>query len=342
MAQKLRIGVVGAGRMGRIHIENLLTISRVEVAAICTVLPHEIEWAKKTVPNAVVTPDYDEFIVSDLIDAVLLVTPTGFHKEQVLKAIHAGKHVLCEKPLAATPQDAWDIYNESLKYPSLKVACAFPRRYARVYTEAAARIHRGDIGEITTIRSQTTDLYQNDDFFVNYIKNSGGIFVDCTIHDIDACLFLIGQDITPRTAYGVGTARLFPQFLEYGDVDDGIGTITFDEQTVMTVYGSRNNRHGHHTMTEIMGTKGRILINGQPRLDQIDISDETGTRMVGPSSHMDVFAPAFKLELEAFRDWILDGAKVNFNLKDAAKAVSIGYSLMESLRTKTLAPVKEY
>ncbi|KAK9447329.1 uncharacterized protein V1518DRAFT_421958 [Limtongia smithiae] len=332
----LRIGVAGAGRMGRIHIENILSLSRVTVTAVCTVLPHEIEWAKSVLgPEGVVTPDYNEFVNLPNVDAVLLVTPTGFHKDQVFGALKAGKHVLCEKPIAGNPADAWAVYYESLKYPNLKVACAFPRRYASVFVEAARRIKNGEIGEVTTLRSQTTDLYQNDEFLINYIKHSGGIFVDCTIHDIDACLYLLGKDVLPTSAYGTGSANLFPQFKEFGDVDDALGLVNLDgDKTVMNVYGSRNNRHGHHTMTEIMGTKGRILINGQPRLLQVDISDETGTRMIGAKSHMELFTEAFKLEIEGFRDWILDGTEAHFNLKDAAKAVSIAYSLMESLRSK--------
>ncbi|KAK9459573.1 uncharacterized protein V1516DRAFT_687311 [Lipomyces oligophaga] len=338
----LNFGVAGAGRMGSIHIENMMRTPGIKIIAVCTVVPREIEWVKSVFPDAIVTADFDEFLAVEQLDAVLLVTPTAFHKEQVIKSMHAGKHVICEKPIAATPQDAWEVYHESLKFPELKVACAFPRRYATVYMDAAERIRKGEIGEITTIRSQSADLYQCNEFFLNYIKVSGGIFIDCNIHDIDNCLFLIGRDVHATTAYAVGTTHVFPQFAEWGDVDDGMGIVTFEEQLVMNVYGSRNMRHAHHTMTEIIGTKGRILLNGQPRLNQIDISDETGTRMVGATSHMDVFAPAFQREIEGFRDWITIDKKPSFNLKDAAKAVSIAFALTESLREKALATVKEY
>ncbi|KAK7206217.1 oxidoreductase-like protein [Myxozyma melibiosi] len=336
----LRIGVVGAGRMGRIHIENLLTMPRVQVTAVCTVVPSEIAWATSvlTAPSALVTADFDTFLALDSVDAVLLVTPTAFHKEQVLKALAAGKHVLCEKPLCGTPADAWEVYSTSLTYPHLKVACAFPRRYGALFVDARARIANGEIGDIISIHSRTTDLYQNDEFLINYIKHSGGIFVDCNIHDIDICLYLLGRDAKPATAYATGTAVVFPQFDQFGDVDDGMGLVSFeDRKTVFSLYGSRDNRHGHHSRTEIIGTKGRLLLNGQPRLLQLDISDENGTRMIGPKSHMEVFAPAFRLELEGFRDWILDDVKPHFDLKDAAKAVSIGFALMESLRENKVA-----
>ncbi|KAK9387140.1 hypothetical protein V1515DRAFT_601924 [Lipomyces mesembrius] len=332
--KELRIGIAGAGRMGRIHIENMVEIRFVKVVAVCTPIESEQEWAIDFLgPETVVYSDFSDFLKADF-DAALIVTPNKFHKEQVLEAIANGKHVFCEKPLAADAKGAWEVYNKSLEYPQLKIACGFPRRYAAAYVEAAKKIRNGDVGEVITLRSQTTDLYMNNDYFVNYIKTSGGIFLDCNIHDIDACLFLMGTDETPVRAYATGTTNVFPVFKEFGDVDDGLGLVDFADGKVVNVYGSRNNKHAHHSMTEVIGTKGRILINGQPRLYTIDISDEMGTRMEGAKSQMDLLAPAFKAEILAFRDWILDGAEPNFNLKDAAKAVSIGEALMASLKTK--------
>ncbi|KAK9311495.1 hypothetical protein V1524DRAFT_442204 [Lipomyces starkeyi] len=338
----LRMGVAGAGRMGKIHIEHLLETRFVHVNGICTPVKTEQEWAAQTVPEAKVFSDYKDLVAQDNIDAVMLVTPTGLHKEQVFLALQHGKHVFCEKPLALSASDAWDIYYESLKYPHLKVCCGFPRRYAKQYIEAARRIRNGEIGKVITLRSGTSDLFQDNEFFINYIKGSGGIFVDCNIHDIDACLFLLGQDKLPVRAYATGTTHVFPQFAEFGDVDNGLGLVDFEGGLVMNLYSSRDNKHGHHTMAEVIGTKGRILLNGEPRILPLDISDENGTRYLGPLDHMDVFSPAFKAELVAFRDWILYDKPINFDLKDAAKAVSIGYALMESLGKKQAVPVTVY
>ncbi|KAK7207660.1 oxidoreductase-like protein [Myxozyma melibiosi] len=341
-AKVLRIGVAGAGRMGQIHIQNMLEIRRLKVTAVCSVLKSELKWAEETIGDGVKTfEDYDSFLASDLFDAVLIVTPSGFHKEQAIKAMRAGKHVFCEKPIAPDAASAWEVYYESLKHPDLKVACGFPRRYAAPYVEARKRIERGDIGDVVTLRSQTTDPYQPGDYIINYIKTSGGIFVDACIHDIDACLFLLGADKVPETAYATGSANVYPMFKDFGDVDDGVGLVTFTSgDTVMSVYGSRINRHAHHSMTEVTGTKGKLVISGQPRQLQLDISDANGTRMEGPQSQMEQLGPAFKQEIEAFRDWILDDVKPNFNLKDAAKAVSIGAALMESLRQKSIAKIE--
>ncbi|KAK9364486.1 hypothetical protein V1509DRAFT_613420 [Lipomyces kononenkoae] len=339
----LRMGVAGCGRMGQIHINNMLEMRFIVVTAVCSVIKTELDWAVKTIDGVLTFENFDDFIASDTFDAVLIVTPNIFHHDQVIAAMHHGKHVFCEKPISPDAKSAWDVYYESLKYPDLKVCCGFPRRYVTPYVEAAKKIRNGDIGTVTTLRSQTTDLRMEGDYFVNYIKNSGGIFVDCCIHDIDACLYLLGEDKTPATAFSTGTTNAWPLFQQFRDVDDGMGLVTFEtEDVIMNVYGSRNNPHGHHTMTEVIGTKGRILINGQPRLIALDISDEKGTRMEAPDTQMTAFGYAFKLEMEAFRDWILYDKEPNFNLKDAAKAVSIGAALMDSLGKKTLAKINVY
>ncbi|KAK9427520.1 hypothetical protein V1505DRAFT_34694 [Lipomyces doorenjongii] len=342
-AKELRIGIAGAGRMGRIHIMNILETRFVRITAVCSVIHSELEWAKEHVPGAELVTSFDEFIVKDTFDAVIIVTPNGLHAQQVRAALANGKHVFCEKPLSPDAKSAWEVYYDSLKYPHLKVACGFPRRYVPAYVIAARKIRNGDIGDVITLRSQTTDLIMNNDYFVNYIKTSGGIFVDCCIHDIDACLFLLGKDELPSRAYATGTTNVFPVFEKFGDVDDGMGLVDFaNGKTIMNVYGSRDNRHGHHSMTEVIGTKGRILINGQPRLFNLDISDDSGTRMEGAETQMEVFGSAFKNEIEAFRDWILEGKEPNFNLKDAAKAASIGAALMDSLHRKGQVDVVTY
>lgn len=334
----LRIGAVGAGRMGRIHIENMLETRFVEVVSLVTVMESEKKWMKELVPEAKVFDNYDEFISDPNIDAVVISSPSGFHKEHVFKAMEHGKHVFCEKPLTENPETAWEVYNKSLEYPHLKICCAFPRRYCQEYVEAAKAIREGRLGTITTLRSQCTDKYDPSEYFVNYIKTSGGIFVDSSIHDIDICLFLLGQDKKAGQAFATGTTNVFPQFAEFGDVDDGMGVVTLDGDLVMNVYGCRNNAHGHHTMTEVRGSKGRLLVNPEPRLLNLEISSNLGTNYAAAKDHMELFSAAYKAELVGFRDWILFDKEHNFNLKDAAKAVTIGHALQTSLRKNS--PIK--
>ncbi|CAN6674830.1 hypothetical protein TRVA0_067S00386 [Trichomonascus vanleenenianus] len=337
----LRFGVIGAGRMGSIHIENVLSTRFTSVTAVITVVEQEKAWVRETIPGAKIHESYDEFVRDPEVDAVIICSPNFLHEEHFIKALQNGKHVFCEKPLSIDSSIAWKMYNESLKYPDLKVACAFPRRFVDSYKDARAAIAAGEIGEVINVRSQTTDLYDPSPAFSNYIKTSGGIFVDCNIHDLDAALYLIGKDVTPTTAYGTGTTEVFPQFKAWGDVDNSFGLVNFTEGVVVSVHGSRDNAHGHHSCTEVNGTKGRILINGEPRHRNIDISSANGTKMTAADTQMVLFSEAYRNEIIAFRDWVLfDTTDHGFNLKDAAKAVSMGEQLQKSLRTGEIAKIE--
>uniref|UniRef100_A0A060SY68 ARAD1A14080p n=1 Tax=Blastobotrys adeninivorans TaxID=409370 RepID=A0A060SY68_BLAAD len=331
----MRVGVVGAGRIGVVHITNMLSTRFVEVTAVCTVVAHEQKWVRETVPGATVYSDFDSFIKDSSIDVVWICSPTQFHQEHVTKALEAGKHAFTEKPLSGDEKTAWDMYHLSLKYPHLKVACGFVRRFANVYIEARKAIASGAIGDVIAVRASTADCFiPPTEQFLNYIKHSGGIFVDCNIHDIDLSLFLIGEDKTAQTAYATGTSLVYPKFAEWGDGDNVHGIVKFKEDLVFNIYGTRDNLHGHHTYTEIIGTKGRIMVNGEPRGLNVDISTDNGTKMVPTQDHQTMFADAFKTEVEHFRDWVLfDRQDHGFNLKDAAKAVSIGVALQNSFRS---------
>ncbi|KAK9465372.1 hypothetical protein V1512DRAFT_249205 [Lipomyces arxii] len=152
------------------------------------------------------------------------------------------------------------------------------------------------------IRSQTNGKIIKGPFFTDYIKVSGGWSVNCCIHDI---------------ADATGTSEIFPVFKEFGDLDDGMGIVTFKSgDVVMNVYGNRDIHHGHHSMTEVTGTKEE------------------------PDSHMEILGPVLNLQLESFHDWILRDKEPKFNLKDAAKVVSIGHPLMRSLHSNQLAKMK--
>jgi predicted dehydrogenase len=258
------------------------------------------------------------------------------------KALANGKHVCCEKPLSADKNIAWKMYELSLKYPHLKVGCAFPRRFSKVYKEARKAIASGAIGDVIAVRSSAGDLYNPDrEEFFKFLRTSGGIFLDMNVHDIDISLFLAGKDRNPGTAFAVGTREVYPEFAEWNDADNVHGIVTMEDDLVINIYGSRGNRDGHHTSTEVIGTKGRIMINGEPRRLNLNISTERGTTMAPAAQHWDLFEDGFVGEVEAFRDWVLfDKQDHGFNLKDAAKTVSIAHGLNESFLKKTSVPVK--
>ncbi|KAK9473197.1 uncharacterized protein V1510DRAFT_415377 [Dipodascopsis tothii] len=328
----VKVGIIGAGRMAVRHIETLESLAKTTLVAVCTPLAHEQQWCAENVPDAKVYPDAMDMIKDPDVEAVFIVTPTTMHYEQFLACIANGKHVFCEKPLSINPEQCWEMYDAALKHPELVAVCAFPRRNEVLYNEARAKIVAGEIGEVVAIRSQIHDKFDPSPYFLVYCKTSGGIFVDSVVHCIDSALYLLGKDVTPKRVFASGNSKVIPELGEMGDVDNCFGNVEFTDGTVMTFTGSRTNQHGHHTCTEVIGSKGKIYINPSPRLLNLDVCDATGVHFDGAPDHFTIFRGAFTHEIAEFADQILNGKATSFNLKDAAKAVSIAYALQDSVR----------
>ena len=182
---KVKIGVVGLGRMGKRHVRTLIDRTpRAEVVAVCTNMPHEVEWAQNNAEykdyGIKVYENYEAMLEHPGLQAVWVSTSTDVHAIQSLKGIEKGLHVLCEKPLSTDLEEAQSVVDAAAKKPELKVMAAFSRRFDASYRDAAKKIlEEGAVGKPFMVRSQTCDLLDHTGFFVRYATRNGGIFVDC-------------------------------------------------------------------------------------------------------------------------------------------------------------------
>jgi myo-inositol 2-dehydrogenase/D-chiro-inositol 1-dehydrogenase len=168
---------------------------------------------------------------------------------------------------------------------------------------------------------------------VQYAQFSGGIFVDCNIHDIDLALWFLGEDLVVKSCYAVGVAAVQPELSKYGDVDNGIGVVEFWGGKIAYFYSSRMMAAGQHDETEIIGTAGKISVNANPARNLVEMHESAGVRREIGQNYYDRFQEAFVREAVEFTDCVLDGEKLPFRLENAVKAVEIGCTLQESLRT---------
>jgi myo-inositol 2-dehydrogenase/D-chiro-inositol 1-dehydrogenase len=191
----------------------------------------------------------------------------------------------------------------------------------------------GSIGRPAIFRSQTCDKLDPSGFFVSYAQYSGGIFVDCNIHDIDLALWFFGGDSVVKSVVAAGITALSPELKKYGDVDNGVGIVEFYGGKVAYFYSSRMMAAGQHDMTEIIGTKGKITVNANPLTNLVEMSEATGIRREIPPHYYGRFEEAFVTEANEFTECCLDGKRLPFRLQGAVEAVRIGCALQESLRT---------
>lgn len=207
----------------------------------------------------------------------------------------------------------------------------FSRRFDDSYRDAATKILKGQaIGKPFMVRSQTCDLLDETGFFVRYSKRNGGIFVDCSIHDIDLTLWYL-QDPVPKSCWAVGTLQHHPELAESNDVDNGVGVVEFWGGKIAYFYCSRTQAHGHDVSTEVIGTEGKIDVNLVPAMNKVKICDRQGIRHEVDTEYWDRFEHAFALEANEFVDSILEDKPVPLPLELGLKVMVIGNALQDSL-----------
>ncbi len=329
----LRIGVVGLGRLGKRHAQNLAyRVPGAALSAVCSPLDDECAWAQDALPAPRVHRDYAAMLDDRGIDAVWLVTPSALHAQQIVDALYAGKHVFCEKPLSLDLAECERVLAEAQRHPHLQATIGFMRRFDPSYRDAFQKIQAGLIGRPFLVRSQTCDQNDPDGFFVRFAPTSGGIFLDCTVHDIDVARWLLGKPQAKRV-YAAGTVALHEGLRESGDVDNGVAICEFEDGRLAVFYASRTMAHGNDTGSEVIGTAGALSIGRNPRANRVEIADASGIRNECTPTFFDRFEEAFVCEAQAFVAAVQRGEQTGASLADALEATRIGGALRRSLET---------
>lgn len=222
---------------------------------------------------------------------------------------------------------------DAAKKPHLKVMCGFSRRFDSSYRDAWNKKDSGLIGRPSIFRSQTCDKLDPSRFFVAYAEFSGGIFVYCSIHDIDLALWFFGQDSVVKSVVSSGITAVQPGLRKHNDRVNAVGIVEFYGGKIAYFYCSRMMAAGQEDSTEVIGTEGRLTINMQPQMNLVNIYEPSGIRREIPGTYYDRFEQAFVTEANEFAAVCLDNGKVPMKLTGAVQAVKIGCALQESLIT---------
>ncbi len=330
-ARMLGAGIVGLGRMGRRHAENLAwRVPGVSLVAACSPSAEERAHAKEVLGVPHTHERYEDLLAERAVEAVFIVTPNTIHPEQIVAALEAGKHVFCEKPLALDVEACLAVEAAAAKRPDLKVMIGYVRRFDASYQDAHAKVVAGAIGTPFLVRSETTDMNDPSGFFVRFAPKSGGIFVDMSVHDIDVARWLLGSP-KPLRAFSTGTIAVHAGLAECGDVDNGVAVCEFDGGRMACFYASRTMAHGHETVSEVIGTQGRLVVGRDGRLAQVEIADAHGIRTETTPTFYERFADAFLRELVHFVDCVRNDRPPGLTLRDATEATRIGIALRTSL-----------
>ena len=324
---KIRVGVIGAGRIGKLHIEHLAqNIPEVELLSICSLNYPMAESLAEQFNVPKVTTDYNTLLVDPQIDAVLVTSSTDTHVEISQAAAKAGKHIFCEKPISLDLEQI-DETLAIVEKAGVKFQIGFNRRFDASFKRVREAVTSGEIGEPHIIRITSRDPAPPP---IEYVKVSGGIFLDMTIHDFDMARYLIDDEVIE--VYAAGGVRVDPKIGAAGDIDTTVITLRFRNGVIGTIDNSREAVYGYDQRVEVFGSKGMVTA-ANPPTDTVTFSGSEGTRAASPPYFfVERYKPAFLSELQAFFACIQEDTPPPVTGLDGRAPVVIGFAALKSLR----------
>lgn len=327
----LNIGIAGLGRLGKRHAKNLAHHTRgASLIAACSPENAELDWARSNLGINRCHHTLEQMLADTDVDAVVLVTPTTLHAEQTIACIRAGKHVFVEKPLSLDVATCQSVEAVAKEYPHLIAMVGFMRRFDPSYAEAKAAIDRGELGQIFLVRSQTCDQNDPSGAFIRFARSSGGIFMDCSVHDIDLARWMLGNPKATRV-FASGTVAVHKELQSFGDVDNGLAIVEFEGGQRAVFYASRTMPHGHESTTEVIGTFGTLQVGMGAHSNRIQHRNSQGVFHTALPDFFARFDEAFELEMQAFVSACLGEISPPLTLNDATEATRIGHAITQSL-----------
>jgi len=333
MSRKINVGVIGAGRIGKLHAEHLAY--RVPGANVIAVADIRLEAARKCatelqIPSAV--QDYREIMANRDIEAVVICSSTDTHAQMIEEAAAAGKHIFCEKPIDFDLARI-DKALEAVDKAGVKLQVGFNRRFDPNFKRVREMVTAGKIGTPHILRITSRDPGPPP---IEYVKVSGGIFLDMTIHDFDMARYLIGNEVSE--IYAAGGVMVDPAIGEAGDIDTAIITLRFENGVIGTIDNSRKAVYGYDQRVEVFGSEGMVAVsNNTP--DTAVYSNAEGVHSSLPLFFfVERYTDSYIAEMRAFVECIRQGKTPPVTGMDGRIPVVMGYAARKSYQENR--PVK--
>lgn len=252
----IKIGIIGAGRIGKVHGEGVTYgVNNAVVKSIADPFMNEDtrKWAAGLgIANCYT--DYRSILEDPEIDAVMVCSSTDTHADISIEAIRAGKHVFCEKPISQDLNKIKEVMEE-LKKSNVKFQVGFNRRFDHNFQAVKNAVEAGKVGDVHLIRVTARDPQAPP---IEYVKSSGGMFLDMTIHDFDMVCFLSGSKVLE--VYAAGAALVNPDISKVGDIDTAIITLKMENGAIAVIDNSRQAVYGYDQRAEVFGSKGQVAV----------------------------------------------------------------------------------
>lgn len=333
MTNVVTLGLVGVGRIGVMHANNISALNAtmaqdgVQVRLRLTDVAEKHARSVAESLGAEFLGSVEELIASG-VDGLVIATGTATHPDLIRAGVDAGIPVFCEKPVAVNVAESLPVL-DYIREKSGVVQIGHQRRFDAGYLEAKRAYEAGELGWIHSVRAVTCDMTPPP---VEFLATSGGLFRDCSVHDFDILRWLTGKEIVE--VYAKGSNNGDPAIGEVGDVDTALAVVTFDDGTVGTVSASRYNGAGHDVRLELQGSERSVLVGMDQQMAMR--SAEPGVVFPSGTAHAtfaERFDQAYRSEMAAFVELVLGQRKNPCAPEDAVAASKVADAAQESLET---------
>ncbi|MGG3470386.1 inositol 2-dehydrogenase [Neobacillus pocheonensis] len=328
----INVGIIGAGRIGKIHADNLRGIPQLRVKSVSDIEINHLEsWAKER-QIEVLTTNYYDILNDPEIHAVFICSPTNTHATLIKEAAAAGKHIFCEKPVSFSVEETKEAL-EVVEKAGVKLQVGFNRRFDPNFRKIQQIVQEGKIGNPHILRVTSRDPEPPN---VEYIKSSGGLFMDMTIHDFDMARYILGSEVVE--VFAKGAVLVDPAIGEAGDIDTAIITLKFANGALGVIENSRRAAYGYDQRLEIFGDKGAAKADNN-RANTVEVSTVEHVSKEKPLYFfLERYTQAYIGEVKEFATAILENQPVVCSGFDGLQAERIAKAARQSLETGV--PVK--
>ena len=336
--KRLNVGVIGAGRLGRVYVRDLAgRIPETRVAAVCDTAGS----LAKNIADEFDIPRYyadaGELIADKSVDAVVIVTPTHVHREHVIACARAKKPTFCEKPPALSLNDIAEM-KKAIEQSGVFFQMGFMRRFDPGYAAAKKQIDAGRIGMPLVFKATSRDPFRPSLEYADP-KSSGGMLIDMGIHDFDLARWFMGD---VQTVSAIGATIAYPELATVGDIDNAIASLTFTSGKLGVVDLSRSGIYGYDISTEILGSEGTVRI-GYLRETPLMVMTKNSVVHDTVPYFMERFRDAYTTQLQNFAQNVQQQRTPPITIVDGLEALRLGVAAtraQESGKSVVVADVK--
>jgi len=321
--------------MGSVHTRNIARlIPEADLVAVCDIRLEVAQTVADELGIRRVVKDYHELLADKDIEAILIATSTNTHAFIMKDVAAAGKHIFCEKPLALE-LDKIDEALEAVEKAGVKLQVGFNRRFDKSFQQVHQIVASGEIGRPCILRITNRD----PDFpAMEFMRVSGGMFLDMTIHDFDMARFQVGE---VEEVYATGGVLIEPELKEFGDIDTNVVTLKFANGAVGAIDNSRKAVYGYDQRLEVFCSNGTAMANNEAENTAVKGNPDGFHSAKPPYFFMQRYAPCYVDEVRQFIECVRDDKPTPTTGKDGRAAVVLGYAAGKSLRENRPVKVSE-